>query len=416
MWVRTARTTLLGLGLSAIACGSDPVELPPPAPAATHQVFFVGFAYDGVTGVRLQGYKLSALVRDKVVTGSVADDGRYVVGDIGLWQDYTITITADGYRPFTSHNAHVELPAGLTNEALGETSSVQTFHFDAYLFPTALQTNAVKFSFKGETEGEELAGQIRLRPTTASLLTDSDIDTPAGVPGQVWDNDEDLQAPLVAGTFANSSFSIEQGKLVYGVLYQVDVYAVTDYQPLTSATYRAGVEGDKTFQLEEEIKEPITVVTSDEDMCKPPMSLFDPSAMEAAKVTIKLNYQTLEFAETAAPGGVKEILDDGFLICGSTQCPDADPPPGGPDGNVNKLMQDMASDKQERGTSLILTGDTVTLSWNASTGLETKDPEDPITSVTYNNLDAIGIQRVNRPSSARSLAALLGTGSITCQK
>ena len=103
-------------------------------------------------------------------------------------------------------------------------------------------------------------------------------------------------------------------------------------------------------------------------------------------------------------GGVVEAIDDGFFINSID------------DGfnGINQLNPDLSSVVQERGTSITIAGDTLTLVWNAPMGLATSDMNDTIISVQWSNLDELRLQQVGRPTTATSLFALLGMFSITC--
>lgn len=393
---------------SAVACATllgacaDTERIEPPAATTTssHTVSFVGYSYDGASGTRLDSYAIDAQVADVITDGSVDGEGRYSVGTISPWDDFTITIVAEGYRDFLSHNGNIGLPVELANSNdISETSSHQTLHFDAYLFPSALQSPAVTFTIT-TTVGTDPSGNIRFRPTAPSLLNDQNIDTPSGVPGQSWINDEDLQGSVLNQAFSSGTFTLNAGELVYGVNYQVDIYDVVGYQPFTG-TYTAGVETNKTFTLVEEVAEPLVVNSSTHLSCTPPSS---PNETSGATVVMDFNHQ-IEFSDISYPGGPQEALDDFISIVS----PNTDA-----DTTVNALNTDGSDTTQERGVSAIPSGNTLTINWDPSTGLLTKDADDAITQVTYSNLGNVQIQRVGSPTSAQTLSTLLGVASITC--
>jgi len=389
---------LAWLGLCAVGCGSDAIEIAV-APPTTHTASFVGYVYDGAAGSRLSGYALSALALTDELAGTVDGDGRYTVGELSVWDDYTISITADGYRTFLSHNAAVGLPDGVSGDVLTTMSTHQTRHYDAYLFPSDLAAPAASLNIKTPIEGEAPSGKIRLRPISRSVLADAG-DTPAGVPGQVWDNDEDLQAATVTQDFVNGQLKVSAATLVYGVTYRVDIWDVAGYQPL-QGSYQAGVEADKTFTLSEEVHEPLVVVSSTVMSCSPPAS---PSVSSAAVVTIVFN-EAIEAAASAYPGGNAEALDDGLSIVS----PNADA-----DVDTNTLRPDTSQSTQERGVAIAIADTTLVIGWDPSTGLLTSDAGDPITSVTYSNLGSVILQRKGSPASATTLSTLLGQATITC--
>ena len=386
-------TCLLVAALAVMGCSEDEPEADP---ATQHTVGFAGYVYDGASGARLTQYTIDGAVRDQKQSGSIDSEGRYSLGPFDTWQDYTIVILADGYRFFRSNNAGVEVPESLFgSEDIGNFSTKQTLHYDAYLFPVALQAPAVAFSINLSGSTEKAAGKIRLRPVSKSVLADDASETPVGVAGQLWENDEDLQGLAITRDFSGGAFEIAAGELVYGVAYKVDIYDVPGFQPFEGG-FTAGLESGKTFTLEEELQEPLLVVESTADDCAPPLS---PSETKSAVVQLTFN-RTVELGESSYPGGPLEALDDSFYMTSS----DLDF-----DDVQNTLNPDSTSTSQLRGVSLVVSGNQVELSWNPSIGLFEKDPDDPIDTVQYGGLINVVIQPVGKPTQAVALSSLLGS-------
>jgi hypothetical protein len=388
-----------GAPFLGVGCADAERIEPPVAVSVEHTVSFVGHVFDGVTGARLTGYAISALMENEATDGTVDPAGRFSIGALSVWQDYTIEVDADGYRAFQSHNRRVGLPAELAqSDSISEYGTHQTLHYAAYLFPSGLVAPAVTFLVTTPL-GAAPSGTVRFRPISSSLLADEPSETPVGVPGQLWTNDEDLLAATWVDDFQGGTIAIGAGVLVYGVTYQVDIFGVAGFQPF-SGTYTAGVETNKTFPLVEEIAEPLAVVSSSHGSCSAPSA----AATSGAVVTIELN-ANVEAHDSGYPGGAIEAADDGISITSY----DDDM-----DGIINTLNPDLSDNAQERGVSLVFSGSTITLSWNPSIGLAIADPDDAITEVVYGGLGNIVVRRVGSTSSATSLAALLGIGSIHC--
>jgi hypothetical protein len=391
---------VLALVVIAFSGCADAERIEPSAAGAvTHTASFAGYVYDGVSGARLPGYGMQIVVTTAAPTAVTVDaEGRYESGAISAWDDYTVVITLDGYRPFRSHNARVGLPPELAqSDDIADIPTHQTLFFDAYLFPTSLEAPAVDFTVTTPVEGEMVSGTMRLRPASPSSLSDEALETPGGVDGQVWSNDEDLQNDTVTRDLTNGLLSLEAGTLVYGVNYLVDIYDVDNYQPF-EGTYTAGIEKDKTFQLAPTLVSPLQVVVPPGD-CNPPGSVM---ATSGAVVTIVFN----DDIQLTSPNVADEALDDGLSI----SSPDSDS-----DMMQNTLKPDASESTSEHGTQIMVSaGSTLELSWSPADGLLTSDPDDAIVSVTYSNLQNILVQRANLPASATPLAALIGTGAITC--
>src|SRR5688572_33383590 len=66
--------------------------------------YFTGRVYDGAAGTRLVDYDIELQYLDRIVAGIVDDDGRYSIGPLQPFNDYTIAIRAEGFRSFLSHN------------------------------------------------------------------------------------------------------------------------------------------------------------------------------------------------------------------------------------------------------------------------------------------------------------------------
>jgi len=80
------------------------------------------------------------------------------------------------------------------------------------------------------------------------------------------------------------------------------------------------------------------------------------------------------------------------------------------------LKPNASTTVQERGTSFLPNGNTLTISWNPSVGLTAPSPSDSISSVTYNNLASISLQPAGHPELAKTLSSMLpgGVSFITC--
>jgi hypothetical protein len=381
------------LACAGLACGPDALELPPVAPV-THQVEFVGGVYDAASGQRLTEYAIEVMVRDEASPGSITSStGRFLLGPVSAFDDYSVYIPLKGYREFWSHNGRIGLPAGVTD---GVNSTSQTRYFDAYLFPSDLQTAAVQFTINTPVAGELTAGVFRMRPTGVSSLSDTETETPAGVAGQVWHNDEDLLAGAITTSFKDSLVKFDAGELVYGVQYQIDVFGVAGYQPLT-ISYTAGIDTDKTLVLVPEIADALALVMSNADTCTRPNS---PDDTESAVVVLEMNYD-IENADL----GNAELLDDNLSIINDNV---------DMDGFANELNEDMSETELERGTSFLYTGAKLTFKFSPKDGLAEQDLGDTITQVRYAGLDSFFVQRKGKPTTKVALSSLLGQSMITC--
>jgi hypothetical protein len=406
-------TTLAG------SCGGDS--------HSDNQVFFVGYAYDGATGARLDKSALngvSIVFGDKTIAFDIGDDGRFVSRDpLPTWRDYTVKIDATGYRSFASNNTGIDVPASLAmTDGVAQAETVQTLDFAAYLFPVSLKAPKLTLQITvpdpltGGPVSDGVSGQLRLRPQSSSaiLIGNSSATTPAK---RVWANSGDLLTQTIERSFTAGSAIIDEGEMVYGVAYQLTVFGVEGYQPLdftgtsgvstSNPPIVAGTVTSESFTLTPVAQDALKIVAQDGASCVPPSPT---SNLYGGKLTLTFNYEV-----ESATGTLAEDIDNYVSITtpstSSTYC------------TVRTATGDLA---QERGSKVELTGNTMTFSFNPTVGLATTSSfggactlPPTITSITYYaQFSTIYLQPKGQPLRKRSLATMLsekvGTSQITC--
>jgi hypothetical protein len=403
---------LLGAGLASAGCSSNGPT------SADHNVYFEGNVYDGSgTGVldKTQIGSISIEYRDKLIRVAIDDSGRFTSTDpLPTWQDYMVTIAAAGYRAFVSHNPGFDVPASLASmqQGLAEIATTQTFDFDAYLFPTSLVAPDMMISIAtiddmtGNPALGKASGTIRLRPTTQSGIQVGAPDTSTATPRasrRVWANDNDLLGPTFTMPFTNGKIDVPAGTLVYGVQYEVSIYDVDGYQPMVTPAGGGIVAGtvlSKTFQLQKVAKDPLRLTASTAMMCTPPLAT---ATTPGATITLTFSEPVEAVGTTLA-----EDVDNGLSYTGTVTPPQT--------YSMCPLKSGIDPTKQERGSSVTISGMTMTFGFNPSVGLTA--PMDPvsgfmicqspsvITSVTY-NINAISLQPKGDPTRKRTLQSML---------
>ena len=375
------------LAIVGLGCGEE-------AKNGNHQIWFMGSIYNGATGAVVTGYEISLTYGPTTIRGKVDDNGRYTLGPLPAWNDYAVKINAGYFREFVSYNSGIAPPTPPPSSQASDVysaNSSQTFNFDAYLFPSDLQASALTVNIlKTDPAAAPAEGSIRLRPTTQSLIQDQ----AAGVTGQVWTNDQDMLANVYSNVFYGGSVVIDAGTLVYGVTYQVTVYGVQGYQPNT-ATVRAGLQENVIINIATTAS-PLLLVSSTQAQCRP----FGQSTnvTTTAQIAFTFNTSAIEDVTTLAGRG-PEVLDSGLSVATSLGA---------------TLKPNASTAIQERGTSFILNGNTLSFSWNPSVGLSTVTSGDIIQYVIYNNLASIMLQPTGHPELVKTLSTLVGASSITC--
>ena len=387
--------------------------------ADQHKVYFVGYVYDGARGVRLAKANIGSVsirYRDKTVAATVEDDGRFVTKDpLPTWQDYAVTIVAEGYRSFVSRNPGIDVPASLSmTDGLAGAGTTQTFHFDAYLFPVGLKAPKLTITVEqadelaGGTPGMPVvraSGSIRLRPESTSVLEagTSSINPVTGAltPSRVrrWPNDEDLLNQTVSKAFTEGRAEFAEGELVYGVNYQVAVFDVRGYQPLLLSGQQgvlAGALTSRSIVLQREQREPLRILSSNAASCAPPAGN---AADFGAAIKLVFN-EAIEAASTT----MAEDIDNGVSIA----------PTGyvGP-SSYCALKENRDPLMQERGTRVTIEGSSLTLAFNPSVGINATQyactVPTALTSVVYSNLQAVFLRPMGdtNPARRRSLGTMV---------
>jgi hypothetical protein len=362
--------------------------------AAQTSEYFTGRIYDGVSMSRLTEYSIRLEYFDRVIPGTVDDNGRYFIGPLLANADYSIVVEAEGYRSFLSHNERIASTAD---------PSLQSLYFDAFLYPQQVSTPSATCRVRVSDSTELPSGFMRFSPTSSSILFDSAAETPVGVTStamgrQLWENDEDLQQRALLVPFQNGEVQLAAGQLVYGVNYAVTVYGVAGHEALTGS-YTAGVDGDRSWVLDPLSNSPLAITALSSDNLAPQPS---------GELEIRFN-QPIALDPNVNASTAQRTLNDSFSI--SSPNTDADS-----DQNVLVNSADLTPPIAPgyRGVSFEIDGDRLVLHWNRATGLATTDADEPILSVSYGGLSSLMLYPVGTANATPvSLDTLLGSGSST---
>jgi hypothetical protein len=406
---RSRVLVLLAAGVAGTAMGCNGNDGPHDG---THNIYFMGTVIDGVlntplapTDPQTPPYEISLVYGTKTEKGKVDASGRYTLGPLPAWNDYGIIISvtnAGDYRSFSSYNAGIAPPAPPTTSQSADiytADTTQTFDFDAYVFPTSATAPDVTLTIS-ETDQPTTptaAGTIRIQPTSQSVIQGKTGE----VGNQVWTNSQDLFASAITDTFAAGTYTVMGAKLVYGVSYAATVYGVDGHQP-NSGTFQAGITSSTSIAVTPLTTTPLPppMLVSTSGTChtgSAPVSTTTP----IATVTITFNAPVAD--GTTSAGGDAEIIDNGVTVQTT---------------GISTLKSNLSSAAQERGTSLIFSGNTLTIGWTPSVGLASPGSSDLVQYVYYQNLSSMYVQQPNHPESRVSLASVLASiypsGYISC--
>ncbi|HKQ71371.1 MAG TPA: hypothetical protein VJT73_18635 [Polyangiaceae bacterium] len=374
---------ILGAGFTGACTIHEDSDPTPPPPVETRT--FRGDVFDGVTGAHLTAYDIAVDYFGRYERGTVDARGGFHLPTIPALHDFSVYIDAPGYRPYVAHNAQ------WTDVVHGDRS----FYFLAYLFSNSAQVADVPFTITLTNSAELPSGSLRLRPTSLSNLYDEAIEQPGGVPGQVWQNDNDLLSKVVFVDFKDGAAVVPGASLGYGVPYQVSVFNVPGYQILQNTTFQAGMDRRVALQLNR-----LSVPALDASY----VSTQSGNPSPDGTVTIVLN-QAAEFDPLQQPTEVKNALDRNFSIVS----PDTDA-----DGMRNVLFPVLPDPTvQSRATSITIDGQAIVLKWDRTKGLIASDAEDRIDSVTYAGLAGIRLRPLGgNASDVVSLDKIVGSTQI----
>ena len=359
--------------------------------------YFDGRVYDGAHGTRVTDYKVQLQFLDRRIDGQVDNDGRYFVGPLTPFNDYTVEIRADGFRSFLSHNV-MKVNDDLTNNNNtrddGDHPDVSQY-FDAYLFPTSVTTSPLTVLVSLSDKPDAPSGTIRLRPTTSSSLFETLVDTPAGVDRQVWQNDDDLQFATITRDFTNGQITFAPGDLVYGVTYAVTIFGVTGHAQLDGA-FTAGFDDGPNFIVSPLGKSPLLVSFVSTQLGTP---------VASGEVVFVFN-QPIELDPLSSADIEVRVLEQNFSI---------DSPDANANGTQNKLRPyDPTAPASALGLTATVASNKLTVKWSSAQALATTDAADPIRSVTYGGLDMFTIRPLGGGANDTvSIGTLLGMNSIT---
>lgn len=387
---------VLVLPAALLGCGGDDSN----RHTGKHDIWFMGAVVDGASGMPIAAYDLTLVSGTTTIKGKVdATTHRFTVGPLQAWNDYGIIIDSADYRHFSSFNAAIAPPTlggNSTTADIYSSDTTQTFNFNAALFPTAIKPPDITITVI-ETGGmpRPAAGKVRLQPTSQPAL----FNQPSEVTGQAWANDNDLYAAALTADFSNGASLVQGDSLVYGVSYTVSVFGVEGYQPTNNnnqVTVQAGVNTGAQVMITP-LLVPQPVVLSNTSMaCRAPAALTDTTS---AMVTLTFSAEIEDGTTTA--GGAAEVLDNAVQVSFAL--------------GTSMLAFNLSSTTQERGTTVAISGKTMTLAWNPMVGLTIKGTGDSVRTVTYGGLAGAFVQPVGHPDARVSLnAALNGVGLMPC--
>ena len=375
------------LAMSAVGSGctikvEDQPQPNPVPPVETRA--FTGDVYDGVTGAHVTEYDIAVDYAGRYERGTLDARGGFHLPAIPALQDFAVFIDSPGYRPFVAHQG----------QWLDAVHGDRSFYYLVYLFADKVPVEDVPFDITLRNSTELPSGSLRLRPTALSAVYDDPIEQPAAIPGQLWQNDNDLLSKTVWMDFKEGKVTVLGTDLVYGVPYQISVFNVPGYQLFQGSVFQAGINSKVTLQLDR-----LTVPRLSVSYISTQSG--DPSP--DGTVTIVLN-EAAEYDPLEPPLDIKNAIDDGFSIFS----PDTN---NNLQRNVLKINTD--PNVQARGTKIELSGQSIVLRWDKSVGLATQDPGDRITSITYGGLAAVRLRPVGgNASDVVTLASIVGTTSI----
>lgn len=398
MTLKHAFLGVMATSLLAFACDVDRSSKADPA-----GYYFTGVVYDGLTGKPVTDYTITldqANLAEPAQGVVNAETGAYEIGPVKPGSDFVISINGgDAYRPFFAAEP-------LENNLPNTDNEQTTQYFEAYLFPTELESPAVTLEMYGAyANTTRPSGQVRFAPTADELTGSSALNlvnaTQAAVGDQIWFNDADLKSPSVILPLTAGVVDVAAGALVYGVTYTATVYSV-DGHAYQDFGFTAGLTGHQTILLQSLAADPLKLIGD---------SLDTGDWSQTGTVTFTFN-EPIEFSPTTPENVAAELIDDNITIDGADTAVDDDTIGNVLIGDGVPTEATDSPNKLERGTSIVIDGNTLTLSWPGYNKAASFEPDmfdlDDLRSVTY-DLAGISIRRVGATDGEKaSLTSLVG--------
>ena len=205
-------------------------------------------------------------------------------------------------------------------------------------------------------------GDDRIQPTSQPTIQGKTGE----VGGQVWTNSEDLFAATITDTFTGGTYTALGTSLVYGVSYSAVAYGVDGYQPGT-ATFQAGITGSTNLPITPLATTPLPppVLVSTSGTCHTndaPVSTTTPIA--TVTLTFNVPVATGRRPRRRARGAGQRRLRRHL-------------------GRLLDAEDQRLGDRAGAGTSLVFSGDTMTIGWTPSVGLASPGTTDIVEQVEY---------------------------------
>lgn len=353
---------------------------------------FSGYALDGITGRVIPGYELDLVFGTTTKKARVdRETNRFTVGGLPEAQDYAIRIRADGYRPFESSNADIQLDTEDEDFAGGRREYV----FVAYLYPTSVAAPDTTINvFLSDNTTPAPSGSVRLTPTaqTSSITTDF---TPVGT--QVWRNTLDQLTGSQTVQIANGVATFPGANLVFGVTYDIDVFGVQGYRPNGASTIDVGNLLVEDVALASSADPVIDVQYISDDIYRGQVSPSTPVSL-----TFVFNRAVELLPNTA--GVVANAVDAGsiFVVADTNN-----------NGNTQTYCMRMADTDAECGWSVVVAGNTLTITGTRSLDLTADDAGDRVAFIVFGGFSSINLRPVGSTSTTfqANLATLTYKGA-----
>ena len=121
-----------------------------------------------------------------------------------------------------------------SNADVYQANTTQTKNFDAYVFPDSLTAPPTTISI---VQSGPMPMPLVGHPPVAADHPVVDAGSVERRSIAVWTNDQDILATVITESFsAEATYTVDAGRLVYGVTYQVTIYNVEGFQPATGTS------------------------------------------------------------------------------------------------------------------------------------------------------------------------------------
>lgn len=222
---QVVKTVLCTVGLIAV------MGFGPCSSSVSGPVKYGGYVINMATRAAVTGYVMEIETADGKTEADLDDDTGKFEFSTPVGVDYVVKVTKDGFRTFLSTNQRAIVNTSASSQEVMELNEHQKYVYNVPFIPTSMVTPEISGQVVDAGNGAAItSGAFRVASTSLSTIAGLYTDgTASGT--RWWAND----APVLASTLADGTFTIPANTLLPGYTYDIVVFGVTGYRDKTAS-------------------------------------------------------------------------------------------------------------------------------------------------------------------------------------